>query len=152
MGPALACFGVRYRARPDSISKRAPSTTFALSGCAGRFGENRGAPDPCVPTSAQRFHEPLHVFERSRSDVMRRRIAGEVPLLQEVDIGSSAEITLSVRLRGTYQHAEETAAFSFVNRWRDRRQLAPRVGSDRDIFRDNLGDSRVPASRSLAYT
>ena len=35
---------------------------------------------------------------------------------------------------------------------RARRQLAPREGPDRDNFRDNLGDSRVPASRSLAYT
>jgi hypothetical protein len=44
------------------------------------------------------------LFEGSRSDVMRRRIAGEVPLLQEVDIESSAEITLDARVTQLSAH------------------------------------------------
>jgi hypothetical protein len=52
---------------------------------------------------------------KARSDFVRPRIAGEVRLLQEVDIGSSAEITLGARLMQLSAH-EKTAAFSFINR------------------------------------
>ena len=46
----------------------------------------------------------------------------------------------------------KTAAFSFINRSARSVASAPRAGPDRDNFRDNLGDSSVPATRSLAYT
>jgi hypothetical protein len=54
----------------------------------------------------QRFREPLQVLEGLRSDVVRRRVAGEVPLLQEVDIASSAEITLDARVRQLSVHGK----------------------------------------------
>ena len=48
----------------------------------------------------QRFKEPVHVFEGSRSDDMRWRIVGEAPVLQEEDIESSAEVTLDAEHSG----------------------------------------------------
>ena len=48
----------------------------------------------------------MHVFEGLRSDVRRRRVDGEVPLLQEVDIGSSVEITLDSTFRQLSVHGK----------------------------------------------
>jgi hypothetical protein len=56
-----------------------------------------GAVEP-QPRILLRLEEPLHVFEGSRSDVVRRRSICEVRLLQEVDTGSSAETTVNARL------------------------------------------------------
>ena len=56
------------------------------------------------PVMTHRFGEPLKVFEGSRSDSVRPRIASDVRLLQEVDIRSSLEITLDARLRQLSVH------------------------------------------------
>jgi hypothetical protein len=71
-------------------AKHATDTGFPVRHLARRQVQQRAL--------RQRFKEPLPAFEGSRCDVVRRRIAGEVPLLQEVDIESSAEITLDARV------------------------------------------------------
>jgi hypothetical protein len=52
----------------------------------------------------KRFKEPPQVFEGSRSDIVRLRIAGELRVLQEVDIESSVEIALDAGLRQLSAH------------------------------------------------
>lgn len=51
-----------------------------------------------------RFAQPLHVFEGSRSDISRPRIAGELRVRQELGIGSSAEVALGARLMQLSAH------------------------------------------------
>jgi hypothetical protein len=57
------------------------------------------------------FREPLHVSEDSNLDILRPLIVREVRLFQEVDSGSSSEITLRARLTPLSAH-EKSAAFS----------------------------------------
>ena len=52
----------------------------------------------------QRFKEPVHVFEGTRSDGMRWRIVGEGAVLQDEDIESSVEVTLDAALTQLSAH------------------------------------------------
>lgn len=133
------------------ISKRAPSSSFALSTCSGKFGETILTPaDPRLrPT--QRFREPLHISDDSNGDILRPLILREARLRQEEDIGSSAEITVWVGLTQISCHGKNRCVFH-------QQSVAPigafrsRSWARQDNFRDNSGDRGVPATRSLTYT
>jgi hypothetical protein len=100
----------------------------------------------------KRFKEPPQVFEGSRSDIVRLRIAGELRVLQEVDIESSVEIALDAGLRQLSAHRKNRCVLFEQSVGSRERQFEPCAGLGRDNFRDSLGDSGVPATRSLAYT
>jgi hypothetical protein len=94
--------------------------------------------------------EPPHVSGGSPSGVVLAD-RSRAWLLQEMDIGSSSEITLGAALTQMSRH-EETAAFSFINRSAWWAAIRAARGVRQGQFQGQLGDSVVPATERLAYT
>ena len=95
----------------------------------------------------------MHVFEGLRSDVRRRRVDGEVPLLREVDIVSSVEITLDSRLRQLSVHGKNRCvhlkqSISFDGAVRA--VLRTRWGQFQGQFLGTAGFPQLEASRILS--
>jgi hypothetical protein len=95
----------RFTAR--GVASFVPVTILGVPRVAAKSQE-RAAMDTAVQRTAARVR-------RSGSDIVRPRIAGEVRLLQEVDIGPSAEITLGARLMQLSAHGKNRG-IRFVNR------------------------------------
>jgi hypothetical protein len=125
--------------------------------CGASFWEPRSDWWRCCQASveSQRFKEPLHESERSRSDTVRPQIAGEVRLLQEVDIGSSAEVTLDARLTQLSAHEKNRCLLRYepVGSAGGNSSRAP--GSAGTISGTVLGTAgflQVKASRILGFS
>jgi hypothetical protein len=98
-----------------------------------------------------RFKEPLHVFEACAATSCAGGSLATGHCFKEWTSGDPWKSHLTRGL-GSCQYTEKTAAFSFINRSPGGAAIRAIRGLGRDIFRDGLGDSGVPASRSLAYT
>jgi hypothetical protein len=59
----------------------------------------------------QRFKEPLHLSDDSNSDILHPLILRETGLRQEVDIGSSTEITVLAGLAQISDHGGNRCVF-----------------------------------------
>jgi hypothetical protein len=79
----------------------------------------------------QRFRDPLHVLKARAGDVMRWRTIAEAPLVQEVDIGSSVEITLDTRLRQLSVHGKNRSVLFD--------QTVGSMGGSSSSARDSMG-------------
>lgn len=104
-----------------------------------------------IPTARQRLWEPLHVLEGSPNDVRCALSGRRIRLPQEVDIGPSAEVTLGARLMQLSTHEKNRCVLRSIGRVARRSAFVRRAGPSGTIA-GTVSGTRVPATRSLAYT